>query len=111
MSVNKVILIGNVGSEPTMHYPEKDKAIAIVSLATNLRKGDNVEVTDWHRILFYGEMARVVERYVSKGSKLYVEGRITYRNYTDKMGITRKVTEIIAENLELLGKVSPQSNS
>ncbi|MCM1152678.1 MAG: single-stranded DNA-binding protein [Muribaculum sp.] len=104
MSVNKVILIGNVGSDPAMHYPEKDKAVAVVSLATNSRYGDNVEVTDWHRILFYNEMARIVERYVVKGTKLYVEGRITYRNYTDKMGISRKITEIIAENMELLGR-------
>ena len=110
MSVNKVILIGNVGSDPVMRYPARDKAIATVSLATNTSQG-NVEVTDWHRLVFFGQLAQVVERYVRKGTKLYVEGRIRYREYTDKMGISRQATEIIVENMELLGRSGGQPAS
>ncbi|MCM1377105.1 MAG: single-stranded DNA-binding protein [Clostridium sp.] len=106
MSVNKVILLGNVGSDPVIRYPEPDKAMASVSLATNQAQAGGVEVTDWHRLVFFGQLAKIVERYVRKGSKIYVEGRIKYREYKDKMGIDRKVTEIVVDNLELLGRVA-----
>lgn len=106
MSVNKVILLGNVGQDPSMRYPEPDKAIATFSLATNSHQG-NIEVTEWHRLAAYGAIARIVERYVRKGSKIYVEGHLKYREYKDKMGIDRQIAEIIIDNLELLGR--PQS--
>lgn len=106
MSVNKVILLGNVGQDPFMRYPEPDKAIAAFSLATNSHQGD-VEVTEWHRLVCFGPLAKIAERYIRKGSKIYVEGHLKYREYKDKMGIDRQVAEIIVDNLELLGR--PQS--
>lgn len=104
MSVNKVILIGYVGNDPEMSYPEKDRAIARLSLATNERQGSSgMEVTEWHRILLFDRNASVTERYIRKGTRLYVEGRIKYREYEDKFKIRRRIAEIYADRIELLG--------
>lgn len=106
--MNKVMLIGNVGKEPDVRYYSQDEAVASVSLATTergytLANGTQVpEHTDWHNLLFYRGMAKVVERYVHKGDKLYVEGRIRYRSYDDKSGTKRYVTDILVENMEML---------
>lgn len=106
--MNKVMLIGNVGKEPTVRYYEQDQAVAQVSLATTergytLQNGTQVpDHTDWHNVVFYKGLAKVVEKYVHKGDKLYVEGRIRYRSYVDKRGVRQNVTEINAENMELL---------
>lgn len=105
MSVNKVILLGHAGSDPEMRYPEKDRAVAHLSLATNERQGaSGMETTEWHRLVFYGNNASVVERYVRKGTRLYVEGRLKYREYDDKFKIHRRVAEIIVDNFEMLGR-------
>lgn len=105
MSVNKVILLGYVGSDPEVRYPEKDLPVATFSLATNERRGaSQTEVTEWHRIVMFGQAAQVAERYVRKGTRLYLEGSLRTREYTDKMQITRKVTEIVADRFELLGR-------
>ena len=104
MSVNKVILLGYVGSDPEVRYPEKDKTVAFLSLATNERGGNGVEITEWHRLVFFGETARIVERYVTKGTRLYVEGRLSTREYQDRMNITRKRTEIIVSFFEIVGR-------
>ena len=106
MSVNKAILIGNVGGDPDVRYPEKDFPVAYFSLATNELRG-NTEVTEWHNIVMTGEQARYAERYIRKGMKLYVEGPIRTRQYTDKFNIARKRTEIYAQLFEILGR--PQS--
>lgn len=106
--MNKVMLIGNVGREPEVRYYDADQAVAQVILATTergytLQNGTQVpEHTDWHTVLLYRGLAKIVERYVHKGDKIYVEGRIRYRNYDDQRGMKRYVTEILAENLELL---------
>lgn len=106
--MNKVMLIGNVGVEPTVRYYEADQAVAQVRLATTergytLQNGTKVpDHTDWHNLLFYRNLAKMVERYVHKGDKLYVEGRIRYRSYDDKRGQRHYVTEILCENMELL---------
>lgn len=106
--MNKVMLIGNVGREPEVRYYDADQAVAQVILATTergytLQNGTQVpEHTDWHTVLLYRRLAKIVERYVHKGDKIYVEGRIRYRNYDDQRGMKRNVTEILAENLELL---------
>lgn len=106
--MNKVMLIGNVGKEPDVRYYDRDQAVAQVVLATTERgytlpNGTQVpERTDWHTILFYRGLAKVVEKYVHKGDKLYVEGRIRYRQYDDQRGVRRNVTEIFADNMELL---------
>lgn len=112
--MNKVMLIGNVGKDPDVRYYEQDQAVAQVRLATTekgytLQNGTQVpDRTDWHNIVFYRGLAKVVEKYVHKGDRLYVEGRIRYRSYDDQKGIRQYVTEIIAENIEML---TPKSSS
>lgn len=106
--MNKVMLIGNVGKEPEVRYYEPDQAVAQVSLATSergytLQNGTQVpDRTDWHNLVFYRQLAKIVERYVHKGDKLYVEGRIRYRMYDTQKGERRYVTEIHVDNMEML---------
>ncbi len=108
MSLNKVMLIGNVGKEPEVRYVNEGVATATLSLATStpgytLPNGTQVpERTEWHRILLWRRQAEIVERYVHKGDKLYVEGQLRTRSYTDKMGKQRTITEIWADNMEML---------
>ena len=105
MSVNKVLLLGYVGNDPEMHFPDAENAIAKFSLATSeLRGSDGREVTDWHKIVMMGEKARFAERYIRKGTKLFLEGRIKYRDWEDKYNIRHKITEIIADNFEIIGR-------
>lgn len=105
MSVNRIILIGYVGKDPEVRYPEKDFAVARLSLATSEPRGPNgVEVTDWHTCIFTGQHAQVVERYVRKGSHLYVEGKMRYRDYEDRFKIKRRAAEVEVSNFELLGR-------
>lgn len=104
--MNKVMLIGNVGKEPEVRYYDQDMAVAQVILATTergytLKNGTQVpDHTDWHTILLYRGLAKIVERYVHKGDKLYIEGKIRYRSYDDNRGMRKNVTEILAENME-----------
>lgn len=109
MSVNKVILLGFVGNDPEIRYPEKDKAIAFLSLATNEITPSGMESTEWHKLVFYGDPAKIVERYVRKGQQLYVEGKLSTREYQDRMKITRKRTEIIVSYFEIISRNSQQS--
>lgn len=102
------MLIGNVGKEPVVRYYDHDQAVATFSLATTERgymlpNGTQVpDRTDWHNIVLYRGLAKVVEKYVHKGDKLYIEGRIHYRTYDDQKGIRHYVTEVYADNMELL---------
>lgn len=99
--VNKVILIGNVGQKPTSR-DVNGKTVANCTLATSMKvKGDSV--TEWHRLVFWEKTAELVLQYVDKGSKLYVEGRITYRKFTNKDGIEQHSTEIIVSDMKFLG--------
>ena len=106
--MNKVMLIGNVGTEPDVHYFEADQAVAKLRLATTERgytlpNGTQVpDRTDWHNLLFDRRLAKIVEKYVHKGDKLYVEGRLRNRSYDDKRGIRHQYTEIEVENMEFL---------
>lgn len=108
MSLNKVMLIGNVGKEPDVRYLDSGVATATFTLATTtpgytLPNGTQVpERAEWHNILLWRRLAEITEKYVHKGDKLYVEGQLRTRNYTDKKGVTRYVTEIWAEKLDLL---------
>lgn len=105
MSINKVILIGNVGKDPEVRYPEKDFAVARLSLATNEQRGESaVEVTEWHTLMLTGNNARIAERYIRKGTKLYVEGKLRYREYEDKFKIHRRVAVIDVDVIEMLGR-------
>lgn len=106
--MNKVMLIGNVGQEPEVRYVEQGVAVAQFSLATTergytLQNGTQVpDRTDWHNIILWRRLAEIVEKYVHKGDKLYIEGRVRYRSYDDKQGQRRYVTEIWADNMEML---------
>ena len=108
MSLNKVMLIGNVGVEPEVRYVEQGVAVAQVRLATSepgrtLENGTVIpERTEWHTVILWGKQAELVERYVHKGDKLYIEGKIHTRSYDDKSGIKRYVVEIYADSIELL---------
>ncbi len=110
MSVNKVILIGNVGREPNVRYIDRDVAVASVSLATSdraytLPNGTQVpERTEWHNLVFWRGLAQTVEKYVHKGDKLYIEGSIHSRSYDDQNGVRRTVVEIYVENMEMLSR-------
>ena len=105
MSVNKAILLGYVGSDPDIRYPQKDFPVARFSLATNepSRPGE-AEVTDWHNIVMSGQAARFAEKYIRKGTRLYVEGKLKTREYTDKFQINRKITSIYVDTFEIIGR-------
>ncbi len=114
MSLNKVMLIGNVGKEPEVRYVDGGMATATLSLATTTRgytlpNGTQVpERTEWHRILLWRKLAEVVEKYVHTGDKLYIEGELRTRSYTDKQGRTHHITEVWANNMEMLS-AKPQA--
>ena len=105
MSVNKVILLGNVGRDPEIRYPEKDFPVAYMSLATNERQPNGApEILEWHNIVMTGQNAVYAERYIRKGTRLYIEGRLRAREYTGKLNISRRRTEIYVDFLEILGR-------
>ena len=117
MSLNKVMLIGNIGQEPEIRYVDTGTCTARLRLATStpgykLPNGTEVpERTEWHNILLWGRLAQVAERYIHKGDKLYVEGQLRTRNYVDKQGRTCYVTEIWADNIEILTPRPAASNN
>jgi single-strand DNA-binding protein len=106
--MNKVMLIGNVGKEPEVRYVDQGQPVARITLATTergytLQNGTRVpDRTEWHNVILWRKLAEIVERYVHKGDKLYVEGRIHYASYDDKQGKRQYYTEVWADNLELL---------
>ena len=106
--VNKVILIGNVGADPDVKYLEGGVAVASLRLATTERyrnrNGENVEQTEWHNIVLWRGLAEVVEKYVKKGMRLYIEGRLRTRTWEDQNGIKRYTTEIYADNMQMLSR-------
>jgi single-strand DNA-binding protein len=107
-SVNKVILVGNCGRDPEIRYLPSGQAVANISIATTSRRkdrnsGETIEETQWHRVTFFERLAEIVGEYVKKGTPIYVEGRLTYRKFTDKDGIEKSATDIIASEMQLLG--------
>ena len=104
--VNKVILIGNVGADPDVKYLEGGVAVANVRLATTERyrnkNGENVDQTEWHTIVLWRGLAEIVEKYVRKGMKIYIEGRLRTRSWDDQNGNKRYVTEVWADNMQML---------
>lgn len=105
-SVNKVILIGNLGTDPEVRHLESGAAVAQFRLATNEfykdKQGNRVERTEWHNIVAWRGLAEMVEKYVKKGQSIYVEGKIRTRQYQDKDQQTRYVTEIVADEITML---------
>lgn len=110
MSVNKVILVGNVGKDPEVRYVSQDNPVANFTIATTERgyttqSGTQVpDRTEWHNIVAWRGLAKLAENYIRKGSPLYVEGKLRTRNYQDQNGVTRYVSEIYADEIQLLGK-------
>lgn len=110
MSVNKVILIGNVGKEPEVRYLENDVRVANFPLATTERgytmsNGTQVpDRTEWHSIVVWRNLAEIAEKYIHKSTKLYIEGKLKTRIYEDKAGVRRYITEIYADNIQILSQ-------
>lgn len=106
--VNKVILVGNLGKDPEVRYLEGGTAVASFPLATNEsykdKQGNRVEQTEWHNIVLWRGLAEVAEKILRKGAQVYIEGRLRTRSWEDKEKIKRYTTEIVGENLVLLGK-------
>jgi len=108
-SVNKVILVGNLGADPEMRYMPNGDAVANLRIATteswkDKQSGEKRELTEWHRVVFYRKLAEIVGKYLKKGSQVYLEGRIRTRKWTDKEGQDRYTTEIEANELQMLGR-------
>lgn len=107
-SVNKVILIGNLGRDPEVRYTPNGAAICNVGIATtrtwkSKESGERVEETEWHRVVFYDRLAEIAGEYLKKGRSVYVEGRLKTRKWTDKDGVEKYTTEVIATDMTLLG--------
>ncbi|CAN7794127.1 single-stranded DNA-binding protein [Caballeronia sp. LjRoot34] len=107
-SVNKVILVGNLGADPETRYLPSGDAVSNIRLATTDRfkdktSGEMKELTEWHRVSFFGRLAEIVNEYLKKGSSVYIEGRIRTRKYTDQAGVEKYATEIVAEQMQMLG--------
>ena len=106
-SVNKVILVGNLGRDPEVRYLPSGDPVANVTIATSSKykskTGEMVEETEWHRVTFFGKLAEIVGQYLKKGRSVYVEGRIKTRKYTDKDGVEKFATDIIANEMQMLG--------
>jgi len=107
-SVNKVILVGNLGRDPETRYTPDGAAICNVSIATTSQwkdkaSGERKEETEWHRVTFYGRLAEIAGEYLKKGRSVYVEGRLKTRKYKDKEGIEKYATDIIADQMQMLG--------
>lgn len=106
--VNKTIILGNLGRDPEIRHLENGKAVANFSLATSEsykdRNGEKVTKTEWHAVVLWSPLAEIAEKYLHKGSQVYIEGKLTTRSWEDKQGITRYVTEVLAREMTLLGK-------
>jgi len=109
-SVNKVILVGNLGRDPEVRYTPDNAAITNISIATTDtwrdKNGDKQERTEWHRVAFFGKLAEIAGEYLKKGSQVYVEGRLQTRKWQDKEGQDRYTTEIVADRMQMLGSRS-----
>lgn len=107
-SVNKVIIVGNLGRDPETRYMPNGDAVTNVAVATteswrDKSSGEKKELTEWHRVTFYRKLAEIAGQYLKKGSAVYVEGRLQTRKWTDKDGVDRYTTEIIADSMQMLG--------
>ena len=106
-SVNKVILVGNLGRDPDMRYLPSGDAVANLAIATTDKfkdkSGQMVEATEWHRVAFFGRTAEVCGQYLKKGSQVYIEGSLKTRKYTDKDGVEKYATEIRGDRMQMLG--------
>ncbi|MAX05303.1 MAG: single-stranded DNA-binding protein [Flavobacteriales bacterium] len=113
--VNKVILVGNLGKDPEVRYLDNGVAVANFSLATTEnyknKEGERVSQTEWHNIVLWRGLAEVAEKYLKKGASIYVEGKIKTRKWEDKEGVTRYTTEILGDNMTMLGGKPSSQNT
>lgn len=104
---NRVQLIGNVGNDPEVKTFEGGKKVANLTIATNEsyrnEKGEKVEQTEWHRVVAWGKTAEIIEKYVTKGKEIAIDGKLTHRSYDDKNGEKRYITEVVVNEITLLG--------
>ena len=115
-SVNKVILIGNLGKDPEVRRLENGAILASFSIATSesyvdKQSGDKKEITDWHDIVLWRGLAKVAEKYLVKGTKIYVEGKLKKRSWQDKEGVTRYSTEVVGDEMTILSKIENKENN
>ena len=115
-SVNKVILIGNLGKDPEVRRLENGAVLASFSIATSesyidKQSGDKKEITDWHDIVLWRGLAEVAEKYLVKGTKIYVEGKLKKRSWQDKEGVTRYSTEVVCDEMMILSKIENKENN
>jgi single-strand DNA-binding protein len=107
-SVNKVILIGNLGKDPEVRYAQSGKAVTTFTLATNEswnnKDGQREERTEWHRVVVFGKLAEICGQYLQKGKQVYIEGRLQTRSWEDREGNKRYTTEVVASNMVMLSK-------
>ncbi|HKJ04066.1 MAG TPA: single-stranded DNA-binding protein [Geopsychrobacteraceae bacterium] len=113
MSVNKVILVGNLGKDPELRYTPSGAAVVTFSLATTERykdrDGNRQEKTEWHNVVAWRQLAEICGKYLHKGKQVYIEGRIQTRNYDDRDGNKRYITEIVADQMQMLGRAGDES--
>ena len=106
-SVNKVILVGNLGRDPETRYMPDGGAITNISIATTAtwkdKSGEKQEQTEWHRVAFFGKLAEIAGEYLKKGSQVYVEGKLRTRKWQDKDGVDKYTTEVLADSMQMLG--------
>lgn len=112
MSVNKVILVGNLGKDPELRYTPAGVAVATFSLATSERfkdrDGQQQEKTEWHNVVAWRQLAEICGKYLHKGKQVYIEGKIQTRSYDDRDGNKRYITEIVADQMQMLGRLSDE---
>ena len=115
-SVNKVILIGNLGKDPEVRRLENGAVLASFSIATSesyidKQSGEKKEITDWHDVVLWRGLAEVAEKYLVKGTKIYVEGKLKKRSWQDKEGLTRYSTEVVGDEMTILSKIENKENN
>lgn len=115
-SVNKVILVGNLGKDPEVRHLENGAVVANFSMATSetykdRNTGEKITNTDWHNVVLWRGLAEVVEKYVKKGDKIYIEGKLKSRSYQDQDGVTKYITEVLGDNMVMLGKQEGNSSA
>lgn len=114
-SVNKVILVGNLGKDPEVRYMPSGEAITNITVATTDtwkdKSGEKQEKTEWHRVAFFSKLAEIAGEYLKKGSQVYIEGRLQTRKWQDKEGHDRYTTEIVADRMQMLGSRSGGGNT
>lgn len=113
-AVNKVILVGNLGADPESRYLPSGDAVTNIRLATTDRykdkqSGEMKEITEWHRVGFFGKLAEIAGQYLKKGSSVYIEGKIRTRKWTDQAGVEKYSTEIVADSMQMLGGKNQES--